>query len=156
MSDPVTDLYGNKIRIRCCGLLLKGENILMVRHEGLGGAGFFWGFPGGGVEPGETLEQALTREFLEETHLNVVIEKPLLLTEFIRPPLHGVELYFLVSGDGQAAQLGSDPELNILTGLEWMSFEKIRGLQPGTRPAFIDKYSCLNELLNTDTKISFV
>lgn len=156
MPDPVADLYGNKIRVRCCGLLVSSGKILMVRHEGLGTNGVFWGFPGGGTEPGETLEQALKREFLEETGLSVSIEKPLLLTEFIAHPLHGIELYFLVSAENHAASLGTDPELNILTGLEWMSFEEIRALPSGSKPGFIYKYSCLDELLNTDSKISFV
>lgn len=49
---------------------------LLVRHTYTLG----WHFPGGGVETGETMEQALSNELLQETGLQIVG----------RPVLHGV------------------------------------------------------------------
>ena len=34
-----------------------------------------WGFPGGAIEPGETVQEAAVREIREETGLNVRVEK---------------------------------------------------------------------------------
>ena len=53
------------------GILWRGESFLAAqRPEGHPQAGF-WEFPGGKVEPGETLEAALSRELAEELSLSV-------------------------------------------------------------------------------------
>lgn len=46
-------------------VVLRGDRILMVQHEDAQGR--FWILPGGGVKPGETLEQAAVREVWEES-----------------------------------------------------------------------------------------
>ena len=53
------------------GILWRGDAFLAAqRPEGHPQAGF-WEFPGGKVEPGETLEAALSRELAEELSLSV-------------------------------------------------------------------------------------
>jgi 8-oxo-dGTP diphosphatase len=48
--------------------------LLMIQRGHDPGAGL-WSIPGGRIEPGETDEQALVRELLEETNLHVIVGK---------------------------------------------------------------------------------
>lgn len=53
------------------GVIVHESRILLVRRSNPPDAGF-WGFPGGKIEAGETLEQAAIREVKEETGLRVI------------------------------------------------------------------------------------
>src|SRR5262249_32257432 len=85
-------------------ILRKGA-ILMVRHEHDGRN--YWTLPGGGVEPGETQEQAVLREVREETGL--IGSAPTFL--FDEPYPAGICYCFLVTVPEDApVRLGSDPD----------------------------------------------
>lgn len=60
--------------IRCIGALVRDEagRLLLIRRGREPGRGH-WSLPGGRVEPGETDEQAVVREVLEETGLAVTV-----------------------------------------------------------------------------------
>jgi 8-oxo-dGTP pyrophosphatase MutT (NUDIX family) len=59
------------------GVVLDADGrVFLVRHGYTPG----WHFPGGGVEPGESLFEALARELMEEGNLRITCT----------PPLHGV------------------------------------------------------------------
>ncbi len=53
------------------GVLRRGNQVLLARRPEGGLLGGLWEFPGGKVEPGESLEAALERELLEELAIHV-------------------------------------------------------------------------------------
>jgi ADP-ribose pyrophosphatase YjhB (NUDIX family) len=71
-------------RIRVAGLVLAEERILLARQEKHGAS--YWLLPGGGVEEGEALTDALVRELREECGLVAgAINGPIALAETIPP-----------------------------------------------------------------------
>jgi ADP-ribose pyrophosphatase YjhB (NUDIX family) len=74
--------------IPCVGAVVTDEQgrLLMIQRGHDPGAGL-WSIPGGRIEPGETDAQALVREMLEETNLQVKVGR--LIGRVQRPGLAG-------------------------------------------------------------------
>src|SRR5689334_17426491 len=113
MDQKIAQEYGNKVRIRVCGLCWMDEKLLLVNHTGLGN-GAFWAPPGGGMDFGTSIQANLKREFVEETGLTVEIGPFLFGCEYIETPLHSVELFFKTTVIDGKLRVGSDPELDII------------------------------------------
>lgn len=130
MNEDVSSVYGNRIRIRVCGIAIKNDAILLVKHIGIGKKNVLWAPPGGGVEFGEHSGAALQREFFEETGVDIEVSDFLFVNEYIEKPLHAVELFFSVKiREGQPA-LGSDPEMaadkQILKEARFVTFQELQ------------------------------
>ncbi|UWQ06731.1 NUDIX hydrolase [Aliiroseovarius crassostreae] len=69
-------------------IVLRGQDVLLVKRKNEPDAGL-WGFPGGRLEYGETLEEGACRELFEETGVRASAERFLDLQEVIKPPLPG-------------------------------------------------------------------
>ena len=88
-----------KPTLRVAGLLVQDRRVLMVEQARRGEE--YWLVPGGGVEFGESLSEALRREFVEELGLRVAVGQLVAIIESISPEpayaKHVVHLVFEVS-----------------------------------------------------------
>ena len=126
-QETAQKLYGDRIRVRVCGVCIVEEKILLVSHKAIVGDKDVWLPPGGGIEEGETAEDALRREFLEETGLEIKVGKLLFTKEFIHAPLHAIELYFMITIVSGILTKGLDPEMNtanqLIEDVRWISLK---------------------------------
>ncbi len=76
-------------RIRAAGIVIKDNCVLLIERKRDGA--HYWVFPGGGVEEGETKEEAVVREVFEETSMIVTLDK--LMYEYHHDVLHGGSPY---------------------------------------------------------------
>lgn len=132
--EDVLKLYGNRLRVRVCGLYREADRLLMVCHRGIGLTDTFWCPPGGGSQFSETATDALIREFDEETGLAITVGELLFVNEFLSQPLHALELFFAVNRVGGHLHQGIDPEMSlegqIIDDVRMMTFDEIKAYPP--------------------------
>lgn len=120
-------------RQRAAVIILAADQVLLIHRYNHGRE--YYIVPGGGVEPGETLEQAAWREIKEETGLEIELDRKLWDTMNQGHP----ETYFLATRFSGKLGLGG-PELteqsaeNIFQ-LEWVRLSEVTGLP--LKPEFI-------------------
>ena len=73
------DSYRHRINARAC--IVRDDKILLIAYDDE--SGFHYNLPGGGVEAGENLYEAIERECLEEANAKVVVGDLLLVMEFV-------------------------------------------------------------------------
>jgi 8-oxo-dGTP diphosphatase len=135
-ANVLLQAYAGKVRVRVGGLLVRNGAVLLAAHRGLlPGNAPFWSPPGGGWQFGESIREALVREFREETGLTVRVGRFLHLHEFSTDNLQALELFFEVTAaDDAQPQLGSDPEhtsdAQLLTELVWQTPRQLLQLPP--------------------------
>jgi len=78
--DSLDELNGDKVK-GVHGFCFCGDKLVVVYAEDKKS----WGPPGGGVELGETVEEAVVREILEETNMRVLKQKIIGYLEVFEP-----------------------------------------------------------------------
>lgn len=144
--------FAGRVRIRVCALILRNEKLLLLRHKSPTRETPIWMPPGGAVEPGETFENALEREVKEETNLEIKPGRLAAIHEFIEPPFHAVEFYFLAEINSGELKAGYDPELDsesqMITDIRFFDLDEMK--RDDVYPGFLSQFS---EIMTDSEKI---
>jgi 8-oxo-dGTP diphosphatase len=113
-------------RRRVAAVIVRDGRVLMVRERRRGATGRhdgpeWWVLPGGGIEAGETPEQALAREVREEVGLTCQAVRFVFDAVY---PSGRTACYLVDVGSDAEPRLGVDPELTCdcprMVGLDWI------------------------------------
>ena len=118
------------------GILIapNGDVLLGQRPPGKPFEGY-WEFPGGKVEPGELILDALKREFVEELGLQIASAVPWCCVEYVYPHAH-VRLHFYISRAWHGEPQGLEGQ-----AFAWQGRVDVAPLLPATIPllAWLDE-----------------
>ena len=115
-------------RIRAVAILIRGDEVLLMHRKNEHQE--FHCFPGGGVEEGEKVEEAVVRELLEETTIDIKINK--LLYHHIHD--NDTEQFFYlcdyIKGEPKLAE-DSEEKAEMINGKEFFNpyWEKIENIK---------------------------
>ena len=115
------------------------DAFLLTRRAETAHLGGLWEFPGGKVEHGESVEDALARELREELGCEATIGQALLTTKHTYEDLH-VELHFF------EVALSGTPSPQLGQEMEWVPRDALRALPlPEADAALVELLTSGNE-----------
>lgn len=129
------------MRQSIAGIVYNNGKFLIGRRLPVGEMACRWEFPGGKVDPGETPEQAISREFREELGIEVIVSELLTSAQFINKKGPSNLLAYRIH-----IPAGSTFELTEHTEMNWASLEEIQTLE------FVDSDRLLLPFLETWVK----
>ncbi|MGC5054959.1 NUDIX domain-containing protein [Micromonospora sp. DT48] len=122
-------------RQRAAAVIVRDGRVLMVRERGRGPSGRhdgqeYWTLPGGGIRVGETAEDAVRREVVEEVGL-----RPLAVRYLLDVPYpSGLTSCFAVQVADGEPRLGDDGlscDCPVMVGVDWVPLPQLPTETPG-------------------------
>lgn len=126
-----------RFNLRVYGLLINNQQQILISDELIKGK-WYTKFPGGGVEFGEGLRDALAREFMEETNLAIEVGSHFYTTDFCQPSYFDTQsqiiaVYYFVTVKGDMPTIKNQSEQELF---RWID---IKNLTAETMSLPIDK-----------------
>jgi ADP-ribose pyrophosphatase YjhB (NUDIX family) len=124
-------------RIRIAALIVKDDRILLAEHEKNGKR--YYLLPGGGMEYGESIEEAIKRELIEEAGLPIAVGDLLWTVDSVPPDLHRHVLNLIVEARALSEELTPTPD-RVLRDIVWVPLAELERttLFPDTRAEILD------------------
>ena len=129
-------MKAEKIGVRPCAVLIENKKVLVI-HCNYGEE--FYLFPGGGVEPGETIEECVIRETYEETGIKTKILRLIYVNDYIedrKTNKRVLNLFFLAKRIGGRIQQG-EKDKGKVKKVEWIDLDNFSEID--FRPEYISK-----------------
>ncbi|MEV0661355.1 NUDIX domain-containing protein [Actinomadura luteofluorescens] len=118
--------------IRVTGIVVEDERILLLDQDT--DTGRSWSLPGGKVEEGEPLAEALAREMREETGVDVEVGRLLYVCDHIRGDVHVLHITFEARRTGgTAGVVAGTADSRPIRGVEFVRLADLVSLGFGER-----------------------
>ncbi|HNW28524.1 MAG TPA: NUDIX hydrolase [Spirochaetota bacterium] len=108
----ISNLFRDEVTVRVSGIITRDDAVLLIAHKKKDD--IYWLLPGGGVRHGESLAEALRREFMEELGVAIAVGAPAFMCDSIDPlgKRHILNISFLCGHSGGEFRLGRERRLH--------------------------------------------
>ena len=104
------------------GVIVRGQQILLALRSSKQHQGGKWEFPGGKVEPGETVQQALARELHEEVAIDVTHSSAFMQLQYAYPEKTVLlDIYLVSAFNGEPHGREGQP-------LRWVAIDELSSI----------------------------
>lgn len=138
------------IRVRACALIIQEESVLLIEFQDENG--LHYNLPAGGVEPNESVVEAVKREAREEASVDINVGRiafvyeyaPHLASRLYDPAPHGLSLIFdCTLKEGSSPRMPEKPDPN-QTAVKWIPLSELGRvtLYPNIKKHIVEYVRC--------------